>query len=178
VRSSKVAKRYARALAGLSSGHVQLETWGAELERLAQVLDQPDIDLRFASPEISPKIKLEALAKIAETLDLSFPVRSFSVVVARHGRIHDLAAIAEAYRRILDDLMARTRATLTFAQPPSDADLARVLTELEAIAHKSIIPTVNVDSALLGGIVVELEGKIYDGSLATRVAEAERRLAG
>jgi F-type H+-transporting ATPase subunit delta len=74
--------------------------------------------------------------------------------------------------------MARTRATLTFAQPPSDADLARVLTELEAIAHKSIIPTVNVDSALLGGIVVELEGKIYDGSLATRVAEAERRLAG
>jgi F-type H+-transporting ATPase subunit delta len=178
VRSSKVAKRYARALAGLSSGHVQLETWGAELERLAQVVDQPDVAFRFASPDISPKIKLEALAKIAEKLELSFPVRSFSVVIARHGRIQDMSAIAEAYRRILDDLMARTRATLTFAQPPSDADLARILAELEAIAHKKIIPMVNVDSSLLGGVVVELEGKIYDGSLASRLAEAQRRLAG
>jgi F-type H+-transporting ATPase subunit delta len=178
VRSSKVAKRYARALAGLSSGHVQLETWGAELERLARVVTHPDIELSFASPEISPKVKLEALAKIAETLELSFPVRSFSVVVARHGRIQDLPAIAEAYRRMLDDLMGRARATLTFAQAPADTDLARVLAELEAISHKKIIPTVNVDNSLLGGVIVELEGKIYDGSLANRLAEAQRRLAG
>ena len=49
---------------------------------------------------------------------------------------------------------------------------------LEAIAHKKIIPTVKVDQALLGGVVAELEGKIYDGSLATRLGEAERRLVG
>jgi F-type H+-transporting ATPase subunit delta len=41
-----------------------------------------------------------------------------------------------------------------------------------------IIPTVKVDPALLGGVMAELGGRIYDGSLATRLEEAKRRLAG
>jgi F-type H+-transporting ATPase subunit delta len=178
VKSSKVAKRYARALAGLSSEHSQLEAWGAELERLAQIVGAPEVAAQLASPEVSPSARIEAISRIAERLSLSFPLRSFGAVVARHGRIEDLPAIAEAYRRILDDLMGRVRATLTFARPPYDAELAQVMAGLEAIAHKKIIPTVNVDGALLGGVIVELEGKTYDGSLATRLAEAQRRLAG
>ena len=37
MKSSRVAKRYARALLGLSDDRNQLETWGAELERLARI---------------------------------------------------------------------------------------------------------------------------------------------
>lgn len=178
MRSSKVAKRYARALLGLSADHNQLETWGAELERLGRVIDVPEIHASFASPEVSQAIKFEALKKIAEKLDLSFPLRSFAAVVARHGRIDDLPAISDAYMRMLDDLMGRARAALTFASEPSQADLRRVLSGLEAIARKKIIPTVKIDPALVGGVIVELEGKTYDGSLAARLAEAQRRLAG
>jgi F-type H+-transporting ATPase subunit delta len=177
LKSSKVAKRYARALLGLSGDHAQLEIWGAELERLARIVASPEIAVTFASPEVAPATKLEALAKIAEKLELSYPVRSFAAVVARHSRIEDLPAVAESYRRMLDDLMGRTQAVLTFAQAPADHELAPVLSGLEAIAHKKIIPTVNVDAALIGGVVAELEGKTYDGSLASRLAEAARRLA-
>ena len=178
MRSSKVAKRYARALAGLSNDHRQLETWGAELERLGRLIEAPEIEAAFVSPEVSPTMKIEALAKIAERLELSFPVRSFTAVVAQHGRIQDLPAMAEAYARMLDDLMGRARATLTFAQAPSDADLARLLDRLETLSHKKIIPTVKIDAGLIGGVIVELEGRTYDGSLTTRLAEAQRRLAG
>jgi len=178
MKSSKVAKRYARAMLGLSSDTVQLETWGAELERLARIVAAPEISVAFASPEVVPSVKIEALAKIGEKLELSYPIRSFATVVARHGRIDDLPAVAEAYRRMLDDLIVRARATLTFPQTPSDETLARILAGLEALAHKKIVPTVNLEAALIGGVVVELEGKIYDGSLASRLAEAARRLAG
>jgi F-type H+-transporting ATPase subunit delta len=177
LKSSKVAKRYARALLGLSTDNAQLEIWGAELERLARIVASPSIAVSFASPEVAPATKLEALAKIAEKLELSYPVRSFAAVVARHGRIEDLPTVADAYRRMLDDVMGRARAVLTFAQAPADHELAQVLGALEAIAHKKIIPTVNVDAALIGGVVAELEGKTYDGSLASRLAEAARRLA-
>ena len=178
MRSSKVAKRYARALLGLSADHKQLESWGAELERLGRVIDAPEIAASFASPEVSQALKIEALKKIAEKLELSFPLRSFAAVVASHGRIGDLPAISDAYIRMLDDLMGRARALLTFAGEPSPDELKRVLDGLERIARKKIIPTVKIDAALLGGVVVELEGKTYDGSLAARLAEAQRRLAG
>jgi F-type H+-transporting ATPase subunit delta len=177
LKSLKVAKRYARALLGLSGDHAQLEIWGAELEKLGQIVASPEIAVAFASPQVTPATRLEALAKISERLELSYPVRSFAAVVARHGRIEDLPAVAEAYREMLDDLLGRARAVLTFAQQPNDQELAQVLSGLEAIAHKKIIPTLNVDAALIGGVVAELEGKTYDGSLASRLAQATRRLA-
>jgi F-type H+-transporting ATPase subunit delta len=178
VRSSRVAKRYARALLGLSNDRGQLAVWGTELERLGRVIKMPEIDAAFASPEVSITAKIQALASIAEKLELSFPVRSFTAVVARHGRIPDLPAVAEAYGRMLDELMGRGRATLIFATEPDDEDIKRIIGKLEGIAHKQIIPSIKVDGALLGGVIVELEGKTYDGSLTTRLAEVQRRLAG
>jgi F-type H+-transporting ATPase subunit delta len=178
VKSSKVAKRYARALMGLSTDHAQLEAWGAELERLARIVDSPEVAAQLEAPSVTQALRMEALGKIAERLDLSFPLRSFAVVVANHGRVADVTAMAKSYAHMLDDLMGRARATLTFAYPPTDADLARVVEGLAAIAHKKIIPTTKVDASLVGGVVAELEGKIYDGSLATRLADAERRLSG
>ena len=178
MRSSKVAKRYARALLGLSNDRGQLQIWAAELERLANVVRTPEIDAAFNSPEVSITAKFQALATITEKLDLSFPVRSFAAVVARHGRVPDLSAMAEAYGRILDELMGRARATLIFATEPGDADVKRIVSKLEHLAGKQIIPTIKIDKALLGGVTVELEGKTYDGSLTSRLAEAQQRLAG
>jgi F-type H+-transporting ATPase subunit delta len=177
MKGSRVAKRYARALIELAE-RSQVEKWGAELERLAAVVDSPELKERLASPELSHAARQEAMQKIAERLDLSYPLRSLAVVVARNGRIAELGAIAEAYRDLLDQMMGRERATLTFAVQPSDDDIARVVAGLEAIAKKKIIPTVNVDKQLLGGVVAELGGKTYDGSLAARLSAAQLKLAG
>jgi F-type H+-transporting ATPase subunit delta len=178
MKGSRVAKRYARALLGLSADRGQLETWGAELERLARIVDAPEVSLRLASPEISHEARITAISRIAERLELSYPLRSLAVVIARHGRIPDLAAVSDSYQEQLDALLGRARATLTFAREPGKPDVEAVVRGLEAMAGKTIIPTVKVDQRLLGGVVAELEGKIYDGSLATRLSEAERRLVG
>jgi F-type H+-transporting ATPase subunit delta len=178
VRSSRVAKRYARALLGLSADRGQLEAWGGELERLARLVAAPEVSFRLASPEVSHEARIEAIAKIAERLGISYPLRSLAVVIARHGRIPDLTAVSDSYQEQLDSLLGRARATLIFAREPGPQDVEAVVRGLEAMAGKSVIATVKVDQKLLGGVVAELEGKIYDGSLATRLSEAERRLVG
>lgn len=177
MRGSRVAKRYARALIELAE-RGQVEQWGAELERLAAIVESPELKTRLASPELSQASRQEAMAKIAERLNLSFPLRSFAVVVARHGRIAEVGAIAESYRDLVDEMLGRERATLTFAVQPTNEEAARVVAGLEAIAKKKIIPTIKVDKQLLGGVVAELGGKTYDGSLAARLAEAQLKLAG
>jgi len=85
--SSRVARRYARALLELAAEQGQLEPWGAELARLAGVMMAPELALPLSSPELTQQARIEAMAKIAERLNLSFPLRSFAVVLARHGRI-------------------------------------------------------------------------------------------
>ncbi len=177
MKGSRVAKRYARALIELAERN-QVEQWGAELERLAAIVESPELKTRLASPELSQAAREEAMTKIAERLELSYPLRSFAVVVARHGRIAEVGWIAEAYRGLVDEMLGRERATLTFAVQPTDEETARVVSGLEAIARKKIIPTIKVDKQLLGGVVAELGGKTYDGSLAARLAEAQLKLAG
>jgi len=175
--SSRVAKRYARALIDLAEKG-QIEKWGMELDRLAVTVGAPELYTRLASPELSESSRELAMRTIAEKLDVSYPLRSLAVVVARHGRIDQLKAIADAYRDLVDEILDQERATLTFAMQPSDEEVARVVSGLEAIARKKILPTIQVDSSLLGGVVAELGGKIYDGSLAARLAEAQRLMAG
>jgi len=177
MRGSRVARRYARALLDLADKSNE-EKWGVELERLAATVGAPELVERLSSPEISEQTRQTAMTKIAEHLSLSVQLQSFAAVVARHGRIRELGAIAESYRDLLDNNLGRERATLTFAIQPSDAEVARVVSGLERIAAKKIIPTVKIDAALLGGVTAELGGKTYDGSLATRLAEAKQRLAG
>lgn len=118
------------------------------------------------------------MGKMAELLGLSFPLRSFAVVIARHRRIGELTAVSEAYLAMVDEALGRARATLTFARQPSDPEVEGVAQGLGAIEGKKIIATVKVNETLLGGVVAELEGKIYDGSLATMLLEAQQRLSG
>jgi F-type H+-transporting ATPase subunit delta len=177
MKGSRVAKRYARALLEVAE-HGEGEAWGAELERLAKMVESPELMPKLASPEISNEQREQAMQKIAERLNLSFPLRSFAVVLARHGRIHEIGAVSQSYQALLDEQLGRERATLTFATAPDDATVKRVVSGLEAIAGKKIIPTIKVDPSILGGVTAEMGGRIYDGSLAARLDEAQRRLAG
>ena len=117
------------------------------------------------------------MTKIAERLELSFPLRSFAAVLARHGRIDAAGAISEAYQVLLDQRLGRARGELSFAAQPSDAEVARVVAGLEGLVGKKVIATVKVDRGLLGGVVAEIEGKIYDASLETRLQAAQRLLS-
>ena len=103
----KSCKTLRAGVAGTINDRSQLEVWGAELERLARVIEMREIDASFASPVVSIVAKIQALASITEKLEVSFPVRSFIAVVAQHGRIPDLPAVAEEYGRMLDELMGR-----------------------------------------------------------------------
>jgi F-type H+-transporting ATPase subunit delta len=175
--SARVAKRYARALLELAAEQNHLEDWGAELQRLAQAVTLPDLAQRLNSPELPEPQRLQAMTKIAELLGLSFPLRSFAAVLARHGRVNDAAEISQAYQVLLDQQLRRARGALTFAAEPTDDEVKRVVAGLEGLVGKKVIPTIKVDRSLLGGVVAEIEGKIYDASLETRLQEAKRRLS-
>ncbi len=178
MKGLRVARRYARALLEAGADNAQRERWGGELETLARTVTTPPLAELLTSPEVSQAARIEAAAKIAEHLELSLPLRSFAVVVARHGRLGELAVMADSYRDQLDEMMGRARARLIFARKPEDADVAKLIERLAAIAGKTIIAKVEIDQSLLGGVLAELEGKTYDGSLKTQLAQAQLRLAG
>jgi F-type H+-transporting ATPase subunit delta len=175
--NGRVAKRYARALLALVTNDSELESWGTALQKLAAVIEDPELFLRLGVPDLPVRTRIEIIDKIAERLNLGFPLRSFAAVAARHGRLTELPAISKAYRELVDERLGRTRAILTFARPPADVEIQKIVDNLATIAGKTIIPTGKVDGTLLGGVIAELEGRTYDGSLATMITGVQQRLA-
>jgi F-type H+-transporting ATPase subunit delta len=170
------AKRYARALLEVAVESGRMESWGAELDLLARMTFELGARSTLTTPDLPLQSRIKAMEVISQQLGLSFPVRSFALVVARRNRIAALPEVALAYQRLVDERLGRARAVLSFAMEPSAQEIEQVVKVLERVSGKTVLPTVKIEPALLGGLVAQLEGKTYDLSLANKLKQAEQLL--
>ena len=53
----------------------------------------------------------------------------------------------------------------------------RLREQLRGISGKEVVLQQETDPSLLGGLLVELEGKVYDGSVRTQLEKMKQRIA-
>jgi len=178
VKSTTVARNYAEALllAGEAKG-------GDAVERYAQLLDAVagaiEADQRIAialdSPRVAKATKSALLERALEDVAPPEFVRFLQAVV-RRGRQGLLAEIAQEYQGLVDVKLNRVHAGVTLAREP-DARLEREITErLTAALRKEVRAHFRSDSGILGGVVVRVGDRIYDGSLRRKLAVLRRRM--
>ena len=93
------------------------------------------------------------------------------------GRLHYFSGICQAYRDLVDLELNQLRATLLTAQPLTDEQETEISTMLEQTHGKKILLSTKVDPSLVAGVTIEIEGKIYDGSARTQLAQVARTMA-
>jgi len=175
---SAVARRYAKALFALAKESATLDPALRELERIAAVAKDPSIGPVLSSPLLSPARRRDLGQRIASELGLSDLLTRFVALLADHQRLAELPRIHDYFQELLDAELGRARITIRSARPldgQQEADLVTVFSKLTA---KQIVPNSVVDPELLGGVVVEVAGKVYDGSVRTQFHRLARQLAG
>jgi F-type H+-transporting ATPase subunit delta len=173
-----VAKRYARALFALGGEAGGFEIVGRALGVLAAAFRTPEGRALASDPTIDSKKRRQVAYAIAGRLGLPKMVASFAGVLAEKNRLRSLDAIEREYQRLADRALGQVRARITSAKPVS-SESGRTIDEVFARkTGKRVVSEVEVDSALLGGVTVEVEGRVYDGSLRTRLERLRRALAG
>jgi F-type H+-transporting ATPase subunit delta len=70
---------------------------------------------------------------------------------------------------MVDQLVGRVRATVTAALPLSEAELAAVRDVLARTVQRKIVLEGRTDPALVGGLVAQVGGTVFDGSLRTQL---------
>jgi F-type H+-transporting ATPase subunit delta len=86
--------------------------------------------------------------------------------------------VSRAYDELLDADLDRARVTIRTAAPLSAAersalvDLARRVTR-----RREVLATTEVDAELLGGVVLDASGTVYDGSVRTQLARLSKEMA-
>jgi F-type H+-transporting ATPase subunit delta len=172
-----VAKRYARALAGVAGEQNRLEKVAEELDRVAAWLADPDVAAALASPNLAVTARRGLVGRLGESIDLSELTRNFLALLAERNRLDQFPAIVHAYQALVDRSLGRVRAVIRAASPLGEGSVDEIRSVLERISERKVLVSVEVDPTLIAGVSVEIEGRVYDGSARTQLTHLARSMA-
>ncbi len=175
---SMVSRRYAKAIFALASDERSLEEAAAQLDRLAALVEDPAVGPVLCSPLLAPSRRRELTAMLARELSLSTLLTRFLGVLSDQQRLSELAAVADYFQHLYDQALGRVRIAIRTARPLEPTQQAEIVAAFGRLTGKQVLPTVAVEPELLGGLLVEIEGKVYDGSVRTQLQRLARELGG
>jgi len=178
--SSAVVSRYANALADVVMGGaagVQPGDAVAQLTGFAQtVRDSANLRNALLSPSVSLARKRAVISRLAEGEGLARTIRNFLLVLTDHRRLDALSDVAVQFGTVVDERLGFARADIESAQPLRPEQQDALVQKISRLTGKMVRPNYHVNAGLLGGVVVNVGSKVYDGSVRGQLAAIGRRL--
>ncbi len=170
MKSVTVARNYAQALFGAGA------KFGDVLDAVAGAIQA---DPRIAAVLESPRVSKAAKAQILERALKGETPREFVrflQAVVRRGRQGLLAEIAQEYQVLLDETLNRVHAGVTLADEPDARTQTQVVERLTKALGREVRAYFRSDPRILGGVVVRVGDRIFDGSVRRRLTALQRRM--
>jgi F-type H+-transporting ATPase subunit delta len=174
--SDPVARVYAEALFEIGRSRSTVDEFAEELDAFLELTRrEEEIFLFLTSPVLDTSVKIDLLRSALEGR-LSETTTDFLCLLIRKRRFLAMPAITEVFRGMADDFSGRTRATVRTAIPLSEELQARVRGALDEGLGKRVVLTAETDERLLGGAVVIIGDRVYDGSLSSRLNQFRKQI--
>lgn len=172
----RLAARYAKSLVGLAVEKNQLEVVHADMKYLEAVCHN---SREFVNMLRSPIIKADAKSKIIEAVTagkVSEMTAAFNKLLAIKGRESELPEIITAFIAQYNAIKGISKATLVTATELS-ADLKNAIeAKLTGEAKlKAVELHTKVDESIIGGFMLEFEGKLIDASVARDLRDIKKQ---
>jgi F-type H+-transporting ATPase subunit delta len=170
VKSITVARNYAEAL--FAAG----DRYGPLLDGVVGAIQSDErIALALESPRVSKADKSRILARALEKEAPGEFVRFLQAVV-RRGRQGLLGEIAQEYQMLLDEKLNRVHAGVTLATDADSRTEKQVVERLTKALGREVRAHFRSDPKILGGVVVRVGDRIFDGSVRRRLTVLQRRM--
>lgn len=176
--SGSTAERYARALIDLGREEGLVERFTTDLDKLhGFLIDKKSLLLPTMShPGFSKAERMEVMNFLLSKLEFHPLTNNFVRVVLEKGRFRLLPAIITAYNKQADVLAGRVRAKVTVATMLTPAMRTAIRDALEKSTGRKVTLQERLDPGMIGGIIAEVEGRVYDASVRSRLTDMHRRL--
>ena len=171
------AVRYARALLDVVIQEGNPEQVEQELSAVAD-LYAGNAELRKAltSPAVPVAAKRGVIEALVSRAAPSPALGKLMLMLADRNRLALLPELAASYRERLMEHRLIVRADVTTAVPLLPDQVAQFEARLTAATGRRVTMTTHVDPALVGGVVARVGSTVYDGSIATQLANMRERL--
>jgi F-type H+-transporting ATPase subunit delta len=173
----RTAAVYADALVAAAEKAGTTDAVVQEFDSLVDdVLDKlPKFDSVLTSGFVDEDVK-EAMLQKAFAKQASPVFLSFLKVVARHGRLDMLRLIHMSVHEEYDRVKNRVRVLVSTAEPLDAAAEQAIAQEIERRLQLQPILDKQVRPELIGGMVLRIGDRVYDGSIATQLERLREQM--
>lgn len=167
--SSAVGKRYARALFEVASERGKIDQVEADFAAIVQAVEQNE-DL--AKIMLHPHIAADAKQSLIDELfkdHVGEEIFNFLNVLIESGREQQLSDIYRSYVQLANEARGVAEAIVTSAKPLSAEEQAELAEQFGQKLNKKLHVTSVVDPSILGGIIIKIGDRLYDGSVKAKL---------
>lgn len=177
MRSTELARRYARAIYDLAVESANQDRVFEELRALDQVFsNDAEIHQFLGTPLIKPNERLEALTKSFKKLQLSDETQHLLLLLAEKDRFAIFHEIVEAYQARSDSANNVCRGTVRSAVALAPAERTRIEETVERVLKKKVILTYAADPSVIGGLIARVGSYTFDDSIASHLDRMSEEL--
>jgi F-type H+-transporting ATPase subunit delta len=168
--SSKISRRYAKALLSLGQEDGTYEACGRDLQEFTDFCETHQEYFQVISNPLfalgDRKRILEAvLAKSA----FSPLVQNFLKLLLDKDRVGSIKEITEHYTQLTDEISDVTRAKITSARPLKKQAADKLEKALEDLTSRKVKMEMQEDESLIGGVIVKIGDLVLDGSVRAQL---------
>jgi len=176
---SGLAGRYATALFELADENKALDQVAQDLEAIKQMLaESPDLNRFVRSPVLSRGDQSRAMDALLKQAGVSELTQRFVGLVAQNRRLFALQGMIDGYLAELARRRGQMTADVTSAHKLSDPQVQALTDALRAQLGSKIEVKVNVDPALIGGLIVKVGSRMIDSSVRTKLNKLQIAMKG
>lgn len=176
MRDVTVSRNYAEALLELARRAEDLPGWGKLIQDVANAMeDDPTFRLFLESPKVSEAQKSQVLTEaLSDRVPRHF--LRFLLALVRKRRQMLIPEVATEYHNLVDVSEGRIHANVTVAREASESERNIIAEQLSRVLGKQAMLHMNVNPAILGGVIVKVGDTVMDGSVRRRLATLRGRI--
>ena len=177
MRHHLIAERYAKALSSAIDSAEELEEALRALQDFAQVYENhAELKPAIENPSLALEVRKAILDEVVDRSGMPEYACGFIRTLFLRGRISLLPDVIELLDRVVNKRLGRVRAEVTTAVALTESHTERIRKSLSDFARKEVLLSTQVDDSIIGGVVVRMEGAVFDGSLRARLARMKQAL--
>jgi F-type H+-transporting ATPase subunit delta len=167
--SGAVAKRYARALFEVANERGKIDQIEAELKAVVEAVKQnAELSKILLHPHIAADAKKSLVNELFQA-HVGEETQNLLGLLIENGRESSLADILHAYVQLANEARGIADAVVTSAKPLTEEEQAHLAEKFGSMLNKKLRIQTVVDPSILGGIIVKIGDRLYDGSVKTKL---------
>ena len=175
---STIAKRYARAFASMFSEPAKASLAQAELEALFRNFSAAKKFSEFLkSPAFDRAEKWSVLQEFLSKAQVSVETTKFLKVLLESDRAGLLEDVVFEFKKVIMEQLGEAEAHIESAYALTESEVATIQINLEKTVGKKLRLIVETNPELIAGLRVNVDGKTFDGTLASHLHRMQRQLS-